>query len=343
MIIMPKISIIVPVYKSEKLLVRCINSILSQNFSDFELILVNDGSPDDCPKICDDFAKYDKRVVVIHKKNGGVSSARNKGIELAKGEFITFIDSDDYILPNMLSDFMSVVNHNEDIDLLLSGLTMKIYNNDTLIKTIPYEMMSKHYNTKTLLEGLDVEYKLINISGPTSKLYRKNILTTNKIYFDEEMDLGEDTYFNLCYLEHCKKIVSVNGIYYHYMRQNKDSLFSKYHKDTLEIQEKVFGKMRDLIIKNNCHTKCRYNFEKMYYNILISTLSKEFQNPEKNDIKSLKRIIKQIIHDKNINKFIKSFKLSGTKHNVIKTMVILGNVNLLYLTLRMYYRNYFKN
>lgn len=99
---MPQISVIVPVYNVERYLTRCINSILNQTFIDFELILVDDGSPDNCPSICDEFKSKDKRVKTIHKQNGGISSARNTGIDLAEGEYLSFIDSDDWIEKDML-------------------------------------------------------------------------------------------------------------------------------------------------------------------------------------------------------------------------------------------------
>ena len=98
---MPKISIIVPIYKVESYLKRCIDSILNQTFTDFECILVDDGSPDNCPQICDEYAKKDKRIRVIHKKNGGLSDARNVGIDIAQGEYLGFVDSDDWIHPQM--------------------------------------------------------------------------------------------------------------------------------------------------------------------------------------------------------------------------------------------------
>ena len=93
----PLLSIIVPVYNVEKYIERCIKSILNQSFTNFELILVDDGSPDNCGKICDEYKKKDSRIKVIHKKNGGLSDARNAGIERAKGEYIAFVDSDDFI------------------------------------------------------------------------------------------------------------------------------------------------------------------------------------------------------------------------------------------------------
>lgn len=98
---MPTLSIIVPVYKVEPYLHRCVDSILAQTFTDFELILVDDGSPDNCGAICDEYAAKDSRILVIHKENGGLSDARNAGLDIAKGEYIGFVDSDDYISPQM--------------------------------------------------------------------------------------------------------------------------------------------------------------------------------------------------------------------------------------------------
>lgn len=108
---MPKISIIVPVYKSELYLNRCIDSILNQSYNDIELLLIDDGSPDLCPKICDEYAAKDKRIKVIHKTNGGVAAARNTGLEIASGEYITFVDSDDWIEPNMYQSMMEIAAH----------------------------------------------------------------------------------------------------------------------------------------------------------------------------------------------------------------------------------------
>ena len=103
----PLISIIVPVYKVEPYLHKCVDSILSQTYTHLEIFLVDDGSPDNCGKICDDFARKDKRIKVIHKKNGGLSDARNVAIDVAKGEYITFVDSDDFVT----SDYVETLYH----------------------------------------------------------------------------------------------------------------------------------------------------------------------------------------------------------------------------------------
>ena len=101
---MPKVSVIVPIYKVEKYLRQCIDSIINQSLKDIEIILVDDGSPDNCPKICDEYKKIDSRIKVIHKKNGGLSSARNAGMKIATGEYIGFVDSDDYVSKEFLEE-----------------------------------------------------------------------------------------------------------------------------------------------------------------------------------------------------------------------------------------------
>ena len=114
---MPKVSVVIPVYNVEKYLDKCVNSILSQTYTDFELILVDDGSPDNCPKMCDEWAKKDSRIIVIHKENGGVSAARNDGIVRASGDYLLFVDSDDYINKDLLKVcYENLLN--QDLDIL---------------------------------------------------------------------------------------------------------------------------------------------------------------------------------------------------------------------------------
>lgn len=114
--ICPLISVIIPVYKVEKYIVKCVESILAQTYRNLEIILVDDGSPDNCPGICDEFAALDTRVRVIHKDNSGVSDARNIGLNVAKGEYIGFIDSDDWIAPNMYETLLaSIIKYDADI------------------------------------------------------------------------------------------------------------------------------------------------------------------------------------------------------------------------------------
>ena len=135
---MPKISIIIPIYNLEKYLDKCIKSILNQTFKDFELILVNDGSTDKSGVICDNYKKVDDRIVVIHKENGGTSSARNIGIDIARGKYIGFVDGDDYIHENMYYElYENLIKNNSDISIckfvrVYDNSEMKFSNNNLL-------------------------------------------------------------------------------------------------------------------------------------------------------------------------------------------------------------------
>ena len=121
-------SVIVPIYKVEKYLEKCITSILNQSFTDFELILVDDGSPDSCPQICDNFALKDSRIRVIHKKNGGLVSARNIGIQAAKGDYICYVDGDDWIHKDMLSEIYKDSIQKYSPDMIIFGI-VKLFAN----------------------------------------------------------------------------------------------------------------------------------------------------------------------------------------------------------------------
>lgn len=179
---MPVFSIIVPVYKTEQYIEKCVTSILNQTYRDFELILIDDGSPDRCPQMCDEYQKLDSRVRVIHKKNGGVSSARNCGLEIACGTFIWFVDSDDYIEPFSLQQLYEAQKEKE-ADLYVFN-TQQIQSFHTADID---EFFEKYYFTYVL--GF----------GPWNKLYRREIIQKNHLGFDVKETIGEDLLFNINY------------------------------------------------------------------------------------------------------------------------------------------------
>lgn len=189
----PKISIIVPVYKVEQYLPKCINSILAQTFQDWELILVDDGSPDNSGKICDEYALKDSRIRVFHKENGGVSSARNLGVDNAKGEWITFIDSDDYIQPGFLEGLYAPIAQGEDLDFVHGGCVN--------VKNEEFVSINQSYEYYI---GDDKNILLQKLRGlPFSKLFRlenvKHWSDGLPLRFDEKMKIAEDMAFTLDY------------------------------------------------------------------------------------------------------------------------------------------------
>ena len=206
---MPEISIIVPVYKVEKYLDTCVRSILAQTFTDFELILVDDGSPDGCGALCDAYAKEDPRVSVIHKKNGGLSSARNAGIEAAGGKYIGFVDSDDYIAPDMYG-FLYENIKKEQADLSMCGL-FDVYAGRKP-KRLPeyYAVVGPEEAVEMVLKAEIVSVTAVN------KLYKKEIFCRTRF---KEGRQAEDAFAAVDILMNCKRIVVSSRQKYYYVHR----------------------------------------------------------------------------------------------------------------------------
>lgn len=189
----PYFSVIIPVYKVEKYLEECVSSVLQQTYSDFEIILVDDGSPDSCPQLCDEWARKDSRIIAIHKENGGLSSARNTGLERAVGEYIIFLDSDDYWKDNSLlqTAFDFIRNNNKsDMDVVLFQAEKYSEDKGVFIEDKPYNV--------ELINGLnkDETIKYLIESGTYSmsactKILNRDMLVEKQVIFEEGL-LGED-------------------------------------------------------------------------------------------------------------------------------------------------------
>ncbi|MBR5148258.1 MAG: glycosyltransferase family 2 protein [Bacteroidaceae bacterium] len=198
------ISVIVPIYKVEQYLHRCIDSILSQSYADFELLLIDDGSPDGCGAICDDYAAKDSRVRVFHKENGGVSSARNLGLDNAQGEWITFVDSDDWLE----SDFLEKLMVDDCTDLVVGG---NIRPSGEL-----KQASDRQYDALSIADFLEEHLNGSLLRAPWGKLLRYSIIDSNHIRFDEQIRFGEDTIFIYQYLCQCNIVTTISFCGYHY-------------------------------------------------------------------------------------------------------------------------------
>lgn len=212
---MPKVSIIVPVYNVEAYIHRCIDSILAQTFTDWELLLIDDGSPDRSGEICDEYAQKDKRIRVFHKNNGGVSSARNLGLNNACGDWTTFVDSDDFLDRTSLSKMFGLTNH-YDSDLfcfkyrISNGVKCNKSLNDCELEKTTVSKISKDTMIKDILT-----YQ--TNCGPFAKLFRTEKL--KKHSFDETLKIGEDLLLNLTYISDLQKsiIYSETSVYNYFM------------------------------------------------------------------------------------------------------------------------------
>lgn len=290
----PMLSVIVPVYKTETYLPECVDSILNQTYEDFELILVDDGSPDRCGEICDAYAWKDPRVRVVHKKNGGVSSARNAGIDMARGKYLTFIDSDDTVDSTFFAGAISEIGRSS-ADLYICGLTMETWQNGSIVGRENYHIeKTVRYSIREMYENCEVSYPLMCICGPCCKLYLRETIVKADLRFDESMSLGEDTCFNMNYFERCETVVFDDTVFYHYRRANANSLFSKLHKDTYEVHTKVYDKMYQNMLLVDCSAEAMERFEMMYIKLLIGCIHAFFREKEQVTHKEKIGIIKKV-------------------------------------------------
>ena len=210
---MPKISVIVPVYNAEKYLHRCVDSILAQTFTDFELLLVDDGSKDNSGVICDEYAARDSRVCVFHKENGGVSSARNVGLDNAKGEWVTFIDSDDYVLSAFLATFVDLCKSNPD--LYIQGI---IPNYEI---SSEYKITQSSFNYEGNVEGAMSLLSNCQMTGALyNKMFKNSIIRDNNLRLNELFKFREDEEFLLRYILNSQNVAASEKGAYVYMVPN---------------------------------------------------------------------------------------------------------------------------
>lgn len=267
------ISVIVPVYNVEGVLHYCIDSILAQSFSEFELILVDDGSSDGSGILCDEYAARDKRITVIHKENGGVSSARNTGIKASSGDYICFIDSDDYIAKNYLEELINTQDSFPDFDNIWCGFkTVSDYNGSGSRAYLASE--NEKFSEFNKTEIMTLHEKWLS-QMPWNKLYKSLIIKENQIEFPENLSLGEDLLFNLRYLDCTSgRIAIINRPLNNYVCNGNESLDNKYYPDLFEIYKEIYSILFTYLQKWNCDNKQI----KSYYNSYFFSLERVLRN-----------------------------------------------------------------
>lgn len=278
----PKITVIVPVYKVEKFLDRCVRSILNQSFKDFELILIDDGSPDTCPQMCDKWKAKDSRIVVIHQNNQGLSAARNTGIRVAKGEYLTFIDSDDWVSKTMLYDlltlitkydadisicnFISVSNENKKVKEK-KRFTEKVYSQEEFMKVIMRINSNRciHYAWGKLYKNsvIDAEnhYPVGMLNEDVEGMFKaviasEKIVETDKIgyfYFENEESISRKKFG--------ENFLSLNAVWRRILKLSKERAPQYYDYVLYNYQRSDFTILMDSIIYGDKETDKKYSDE----------------------------------------------------------------------------------
>lgn len=291
--IIPKVSVIVPVYNVEKYIHQCLDSIVNQTYKNFELLLIDDGSPDNCSQICDEYAKNDSRIKVIHKKNEGLMAAWIDGLKIAQAEWIMFVDSDDWIDLNMI-EVMAEKTKIENIDIITANMVKVLLGkvnyrehyfepgiySESEIQKIMYPQMIN--NGKFQGRGVSV--------SRCGNFIKKKLLSENIHYCDKNIFFGEDLNIMFPIYLDCKKMCLLpNDITYYYYRNNQKSILHSYNKT-------MYKQVQDLykILFRVSQEKNVYDFEKQLLADYLSAIVQSFKNELLNKNSRMQNICKMM-------------------------------------------------
>lgn len=290
---MPLVSVVVPVYNVEEYIHRCVESLINQTLNDLEIILVDDGSPDNCPVICDCLAKKDNRIIVVHKENGGLSSARNAGMKVATGKYIGFVDSDDDVEPDMYEKMVTVAEQ-YNVDFVMSDYRRIPRNGKSYIKTLDIEggLYDREKIIKDIFPNL-IMRECIDY-GPLLSvwhcIYRRDFLRHNQLTFDEDVKWSEDNIFSSILGYCCNSFYYLKGeALYHYY-ENPGTITRSYRKGSWQVYCKMNHHLHDYFdVVEDYDFSRQLKLHMIYY--ICSCVNQESQLPKSKAIKMISEIL----------------------------------------------------
>lgn len=307
-----KISVIVPVYNTGQMLERCIGTILAQTMKEIELIIVDDGSTDESPKICDEFAEKDERVKVIHKQNEGVSIARNTGIQAATGEYIGFVDSDDWIDDSMYSDLYNEARQNNADTVMCDAVT--VYDDgSTEQDTITQLQNSIVLNKRDIAPDL-----LLELAGAAWRcIYKRELIESSTIRFPDGIKLAEDRIFNILAFGQMNKLSYIKKPYYNrYVR--KGSAVNKYYPDMLEVILKARSGVMDALDSAwNGDREYKAAYENQTVAHSLAAINNEFYRDAEGSLNHRYKNIKNLCNTPEVRNAIKVTNSSDIRSKLI--------------------------
>lgn len=278
------ISIIIPIFNVEKYIVQCVDSVLNQTYKDFEIILVDDGSSDNCPHICDEYAKNDLRIKVIHKANGGLSDARNAGMKICKGDYLMFLDGDDYWDSDCLYNINNVIENRKNVDVIITGGYSSLLPKGT-ISSHPYGFQESNIKFHNGEDALKYLFSYVNSNGEVWSwsacwnVYRTELLLSNKLFFKKGI-ICEDAEWTPRVILSATNFALCSQLFYMYRLNRPNSIMNTYSlkklNDYFEIVENwicfadnIENQELALIIKQ------RYSNNYFYYLTYVYFFNKE--------------------------------------------------------------------
>lgn len=277
------ISIIIPVYKVEKYLKRCVESLINQTYRNIEIILVDDGSPDNCGEICDNYKKQDSRIEVIHKTNGGLSDARNVGLRKAKGDYILFVDSDDYIELNACEDFMKMLGSNE-VDVAMGDAT-KIFNCKESKMSFDKTYLGQKQSGKDFLKH-QLKNRTMNFAS-CRNLYKRSYLLANNLYFKKGILHEDEEWLPRVILGTDKVITTGINFYKYIIRENSITQNENKKRNAIDLLntcyslEKIYNSIIDIELKQLLNEYLlKMYLSAFYIGKMYDSNSKEYLNDD---------------------------------------------------------------
>lgn len=319
------VSLIVPVYNSETVITRCVESILGQTYADIEVLLLDDGSTDNSLNICRVFEKQDTRVRVYTHENRGASFTRTWGITLARGEYIQFVDSDDYIAPIMVEKLVEKIQ-SEDTDLVICGCTE--YHPDHEYTILP-DIEGK-IQVKDLPSAYPSLFEKSILNSPCNKLYKRQYIRS---YFPEDLSLGEDLLFNLEYIRQIETIYFLKeSLYYYIIRQN--SLNRKYRRDSIEIAERLYTENMRFCEEFHMGERAVIHISTIFIKFLSYGLS-DLYTVSGYSRQEKRKIAKSWINNRNVQQASQKASMENFQHKAVRFLIQHKQVLLLALLYKM--------
>ena len=326
----PKVSVIIPVYNSEKYIKKCIESIRIQTLKEIEIVLVDDGSIDKSGEICDYYSRLDNRIVAIHIKNNGVSNARNTGIKFAKGKYIMFSDSDDYVDDRWCETLYNIAEENED-DFILCGYEIISSRNS---KSNRKQILSPLKDESIILDRKDF-FNLYNwnlLNSPCNKIFNRNKINKHNISYIKTLSLGEDMIFNLDYLEKCSGSIRItNEALYYYSQDDRESLDNRYYDNLFRIYKILFKKIKSTIdILETNYEVYKDDINLAFFYLIEKSLNNTFNKKNKDNLINKIKYNNSILKSKEVRSCIlnlgnsslrKSYIYLWKKENYIYVMI----------------------
>ena len=294
---MSKVSVVVPIYNVEQYLEKCIESIANQTYDDLEIILVDDGSTDSSPSICDKWKELDHRVIVIHKENGGLSSARNAGLEVASGQYIMFEDSDDWLDLDIIKKSVERIE-NDNSDLVIFGYK-KIDENGNALGEFTFG--NKTFSNQEMSCQLHRRILEMSFGYAWNKLYRLSTIQSSNLKNDGSIIDREDLYFNLCLFNYMNRISFINKVGYYYL-QRKSSLLHNSDLARLKGIDIFYEKIKKIALGNREDEKKVINMVLLHYlsDVIIKNIIWNTSISKREKIQNIKNILGKIRFKKNI-------------------------------------------